>query len=68
MRLPNPPNRYDPQAQAALQRTLEQEDTNNFKRGTDLALGKERIILLSPNGTRYAITVSNTGVLSAVAV
>jgi hypothetical protein len=36
--------------------------------GRDIEVGQGRVILISPNGTRYALTVSNAGVLSAVAV
>ncbi|HVZ78087.1 MAG TPA: hypothetical protein VG818_08925 [Gemmatimonadaceae bacterium] len=49
-------------------RILEQEDTNNLKRGRDIEVGGARVILTAPNGTRYALQVSNTGTVSAVAV
>lgn len=68
MRLPTPPAKYDATAMAATQRIIEQTDQDNLKKGKDLTFVKERIILTSPNGTRYALVVSNSGVLSTVAV
>lgn len=68
MRLPNPPERYAPQHQSDTQRQIEQADAQNYKKDQDVFLGKNRIILTAPNGTKYAITVSNTGVLSTTAV
>lgn len=47
---------------------VEQEDARNVKKGQDIQLADERIILRSPNGTAYAIVVSNAGALSTVAV
>lgn len=49
-------------------RILERMDNNNFKKNQDLEIGQNRIILMSPNGTRYALVVSNTGALSTVVV
>jgi len=46
---------------------IELEDMRNFKKGQDIQPGTERIILLSPDGTAYAIVVDNAGVLSTVA-
>lgn len=47
-------------------RILERMDSDNFKKNQDLEIGKNRVILTSPNGTRYALVVSNTGALSTV--
>lgn len=49
-------------------RILEQEDGRNYKTNKDLEIANNSIILMSPNGTRYKIVVSDLGVLSAVAV
>jgi len=49
-------------------RILERMDGNNFKKNQDLEIGQNRVILTSPNGTRYALVVSNTGALSTVVV
>ena len=66
MRLPNPGPRYDQQTQVRLQRELETADGQNRKAGQNIELVTEVLILRSPNGTRYKLTVSNAGVLSAV--
>lgn len=47
--------------------TVEQEDTRNFKKGQDLQLGDERIILRAPDGGAWALVVDNSGTLSTVA-
>lgn len=48
---------------------LEQEDARNLKRDQDAELaGAARLILRSPNGARWSITVSNAGAISAVAL
>lgn len=54
-----------------LQRAFQQieaADRYNLKRDRDNDVGRGRIILKSPDGTRYAITVDNAGALSASAV
>ena len=64
MKLPTP----DDQFLRETFRILERMDNNNFKKNQDLEIGQNRIILVSPNGTRYALVVSNTGALSTVVV
>lgn len=49
-------------------RAIEMADRMNYKRDQDLEINNNRIILTSPNGTRYAVTVDNAGVLSTVVV
>lgn len=61
MRLPRGPNTLDRALSA-----IEQEDMRNVKKGQDIRLGSERIILLSPNGTAYALVVDNAGTLTTV--
>ena len=68
MKLPRPTLRYDERDQTDLRAKLEQTDDENVKRNRDIEIGAARIILRSPDGTRYALTVSNAGALSAVAV
>lgn len=68
MRLPNPPERYDARHQSDTQRQLEQADQQNYKKDQDVFLGKNRIILAAPNGTKYAIGVSNLGVLTVTPI
>lgn len=68
MKLQNPPPRYDPTVEAERNRQIEAADRDAHKRGRDIEVAKARLILTAPNGTRYAVTVSNAGALSAVAV
>jgi hypothetical protein len=65
---PRPPDTYSPRDQALLREEIRRADADNFKRGRDLEIAGGRVILTSPNGTRYALTVSNAGALGTVAV
>ncbi|CAM3616511.1 hypothetical protein [Bordetella flabilis] len=64
MNLPTPPANYSASTESRRNLVLAQADAQNFKRGTDVEIGKGRIILMAPNGARFALTVSNTGVLT----
>lgn len=69
MMLAPPPPRYDQSYVVKTNQAVQQEDLRNRKKGTDVELGVgERVVLRSPNGARWSITVSNTGVVSAVAL
>lgn len=68
MKLPNPPTGYDRRDQAEARVLMERADNLNHKRNQDVEIGAARLILTSPNGTRYSITVSNAGALSATAI
>ena len=61
MKLP----RSDDRLLTEISRQVEQADRMNYKRDRDLEIGQNRLILTSPNGSRYVITVDNAGVLSA---
>lgn len=65
MNLPAPSADYSQANEAALRRALEQEDRRNRKIGADVEIGREQLVLTSPNGARWSVTVSNAGVLSA---
>tara|TARA_S200002703_G_scaffold30885_1_gene26903 strand:- start:134 stop:340 length:207 start_codon:yes stop_codon:yes gene_type:complete len=68
MILPTVANDYSgPQLREAFA-TIEQEDQLNHKRLQDVEVGDARLILKSPNGTRYSITVDNSGNLGATAL
>ena len=54
--------------QSRLRDALESADAQNLKRGYDVEMNAGRVILTSPNGTRYALAVSNAGVLSTTPV
>ena len=47
---------------------LERADAENHKRNRDIEVSPGRLIIKSPNGTRYTIEVSNAGVISATAL
>lgn len=69
MKLPTPPLQYNPVIEAQRNQLLEQADIQNHKRLADLEIvAPQRLILRSPNGTRYVISVDNSGTLSATAL
>tara|TARA_B100000131_G_C17761638_1_gene469464 strand:+ start:167 stop:376 length:210 start_codon:yes stop_codon:yes gene_type:complete len=69
MNLQPPPLDYDATIETERNREIESADLLNRKKRQDLEIaGSERLILSSPNGTRYSLTVSNLGVLSATAI
>lgn len=51
-----------------IARQVEHADAMNYKRDRDLEIGDNRVILTSPNGSRYALTVDNAGVLGTALV
>jgi hypothetical protein len=67
MILPKPMPAYDFRNEAELRAALEREDRNNQKLTRDVVIEGRRLVLASPDGTRFALTVSNAGVLAAVA-
>jgi hypothetical protein len=74
MNLPKPPRDYGQNDQAQTRDLVAREDARNVKKGADLefngdaAVAGPRLILVSPNGTRFRLLVSNAGALSTVAV
>ena len=64
MILPNVPNSYTPRIEVHRNRQIEQAARGNHKRGRDVEIGDARLILTSPNGTRYEVAVANDGTLS----
>ena len=68
MNLPTPPIRYLQSTEATRNRLLLQADGENLKRDRDADVGKGRLILTAPDGSRHALVVDNAGVLSTVAV
>jgi hypothetical protein len=69
LRLPRPSDEYDRLYQAEANLTLETADRGNFKHFEDVDLANnERLILVSANGTRYSILVSDAGALSTTAI
>ena len=69
MSLPRAPGAYSKHDQDRFRKTLDQRDTENRKKQQDVEVaGTERLILSSPNGSRWSVEVSNAGALSAVAL
>lgn len=65
MKLRPPGPNYDRMQEADRVRQIEQADRRNHKRGKDVEVGEARLILTSPNGTRYSIEVDDAGNISA---
>lgn len=68
MKLPSAAQDYDLRDQAQLRNLLERADVQNMKRGQDIEVSSAKLILTSPNGTRYSVTVDNSGNLSTTAL
>lgn len=68
MKLPLPQGQYSRAVEVERNRLLERADMFNHKREQDVEIGAARLILTSPNGTRYSVTVDNAGTLSATAI
>ena len=68
MTLPTPPERYTRQTESERNRVLELADGQNLKRNTDIDIPlTTRVFLRSPNGSRWQISVNNSGVLTVTA-
>lgn len=60
--LPRPAQAYDPADEAKARALIEQADKQNMKTGANIEIvGNQALILRSPNGTRWQLTVSNAG-------
>lgn len=68
LKLSNPRPQYDQREESQNRRALEAESRNTYKRNEDVVLGSNRLILTSPDGTQFSVTVDNGGTLSAVEV
>lgn len=68
MNLPPPTPAYDKTNESETRRILMVADQVNRKTTQDVEIGKERLILKSPNGTRYSVTVDNSGNLSTTSL
>lgn len=68
MKLRNPSAAYDPVAEINRNQQIERADAENHKRGRDVEVHPGRLILTSPNGTRWVISVSDAGAISATAI
>lgn len=68
MRLPNVSPVYSPRVERERNRTIELAEKQNRKKTDDVDLGDNRLILTSPDGSRFSITVANDGTISATAL
>jgi hypothetical protein len=74
MRLPIPPETWTREYQQRVNAEIEQADRENRKTGRDIEMVQsdgtrtERIILRSDDGSRWALTVDNSGNLSATSI
>ena len=68
MILPSAPERYSDIDTNKMNLLIEQADQLNHKKNQDVEVGAARLILKSPNGTRYSITIDNSGNVGATAL
>ena len=68
LNVPHPPQVYTPVMEAQRNFLLENADRLNRKTNADVEISSSKLILTSPNGTRYSVVVSNGGALSATAL
>lgn len=65
MRIAQPSAHYSARWLIELVKQVTAADGQNLKRGRDVELQEGRIIMTSPNGTRYALTIDDAGNLGA---
>ena len=68
MILPEAQRSYDSVQENQRNNLIEQADNLNRKKNQDVELRGERLILQSPDGTRFSITVANNGTISATSL
>lgn len=68
MNLPRPGNSYDQANEADARRQITDADAQNQKKTADIQIVRRRLILQSPNGNLWSVTVGNTGTLGTTAL
>ena len=68
MNLPTAGASYDRVRSTQTNLAIEQADMMNHKKNQDIEVGDGRVIIKSPDGSRYEIAVNNAGALSASAL
>jgi hypothetical protein len=68
MKLARPADQYSVSDQAQTRALIERSDEQSYKTFRDVELVDNKLIIRSPNGTRYFIKVDNAGNLSTSAV
>jgi hypothetical protein len=67
-KLPQPPEIYSKSDQQNVRSTLDQRDDATVKQGGTYEVKTGRVILQSPDGTRWYLTVDNAGAPGFTAV
>jgi hypothetical protein len=69
LQLPEPDPEYDRRSEIFKNTMMEVADRSNFKHFQDVDLANnERLILVSADGTRYSVTVTDAGALGTTAI
>jgi hypothetical protein len=68
MNLPLPGRQYDFTNEAQARAEIERADRQNRKSSADVEIGPQKLVLTSPDGTRWNVTVSNSGAITATAL
>lgn len=69
MNLSTAPGKYDARDEAETRAEIMREDGKNQKKNEDVYLVRgRRLILQSPDGSQFTLTVANDGTLSATAL
>lgn len=68
MKLPRPSGQYTPRMEVERNRQIEAADAQNRKQGRDVDVGSNKLILKSPDGTRWQISVNDSGTITATAL
>jgi len=66
--LPNPPREYTPEYMYDLASLVIDEESVTLKTDRDNVMDKGSLIIRSPNGSFFKITVNDAGALSATSV
>lgn len=68
MNLPRPGAQYSQTDEANARQEIEKADGQNMKIRQDVNISKRRLILQSPDGNLWSVTVGNTGTLGTTAL
>lgn len=66
--LPRPSAQYDQSNEAQTRSSIERNDLDLMRITHDVDISKRRLIIPSPDGTRFSITVADDGTISATAI
>jgi hypothetical protein len=68
MKLPSAKPNYNQPDDQTLRNMLEKADAENHKRSRDVEISPGRLIIKSPDGTRWSIEVDNSGAITAASL